>query len=179
MKSPIFIAALLAIGAATFAPTASHAQPHISVVINAAPPAPIYEVIPAPRRGQVWAPGYWEWRSHRHHWVPGHYIVARPGYVYAPPSWHHRGGRWVMEPSRWNRGPSHHYGPPPVYVRDHRDRDRDRWDRDHDRDRHHKHGRHHGRDRDRDGIRDKHDRDRDGDGVRNRHDRRPDNPHRY
>lgn len=175
MKSPILIAALIAIGAAAFAPTASQAQPHISVVIGTAPPAPIYEVVPAPRRGHVWAPGYWEWRTHRHHWVPGHYIVARPGYVYAPPSWHHRGGRWVMEPSRWNRGPSHHYGPPPVYVRDHRDRDR--WDR--DRDRHHKHDRHHGRDRDRDGIRDRHDRDRDGDGVRNRHDRRPDNPHRY
>lgn len=167
MKSPFLIAAVIAIGAAAFTPLASHAQPHISVVINTAPPAPVYEVIPAARRGYVWAPGFWEWRKHRHHWVPGHYVTARPGYVYAPPSWHHRGGRWVMEPSRWNRGPSHHYGPPPGHYRD-------------DRDRHHrKHDRHHGRDRDRDGIRDRHDRDRDGDGVRNRHDRRPDNPYRY
>ena len=173
MKSPILIAALIAVGAAAFTPLASHAQPHISVVINTAPPAPIYEVVPAPRRGYVWAPGFWEWRAHRHHWVPGHYISARPGYVYAPPSWHHRGGRWVMEPSRWNRGPAHHYGPPPGHYRDHRDRHHYKHDK------HVKHDRHHGRDRDRDGIRDRHDRDRDGDGVRNRHDRRPDNPHRY
>ena len=179
MKSPILLAALIAISAAALTPLASNAQPHVSVVISSAPPAPIYERIPAPRHGQVWAPGFWEWRAHRHHWVPGHYIVARPGYVYAPPSWHHRGGRWVMEPSRWNRGPSHHYGPPPVYVREHRDRDRDHWDRDRHHGRDRDRDRHHGRDRDRDGIRDKHDRDRDGDGVRNRHDRRPDNPYRY
>jgi hypothetical protein len=170
MKSPILIAALIAIGVAAFTPLASHAQPHISVVINTAPPAPVYEVIPAPRRGYVWAPGFWEWRKHRHHWVPGHYVTARPGYVYAPPSWHHRGDRWVMEPSRWNRGPAHHYGPPPGHYRDHGDRHHGKHD---------KHDRHHGRDRDRDGIRDRHDRDRDGDGVRNRHDRRPDNPYRY
>lgn len=75
-----------------------------------------------------------------------------------------------MEPSRWNRGPAHHDGPPPGHYRDHRDRHHYKHD---------KHDRHHGRDRDRDGIRDRHDRDRDGDGVRNRHDRRPDNPHRY
>ena len=109
-------------------------------------------------------------KAHRHHWVPAHYISARPGDVYAPPSWHHRGGRWVMEPSRWNRGPAHHYGPPPGHYRDHGDRHHRKHD---------KHDRHHGRDRDRDGIRDRHDRDRDGDGVRNRHDRRPDNPYRY
>lgn len=149
MKSPILIAALVALGAAAFTPLASNAQPHVSVVISTAPPPPIREVIPAPRRGHVWAPGYWEWRAHRHHWVPGHYVVARPGYVYAPPSWHHRGGRWVMEPSRWNRGPSHHHRPPP-HAKGHRD---------------HHHGPR-GRDRDRDGVPD-------------RHDRRPHNPHRY
>jgi hypothetical protein len=113
--------------------------------------------------------------------------------VYAPPSWHHRGNRWVMEPSRWNRGPGHHYGPQPVYVRGPDGYGRDRSYRDHhrDRDRHHGNGRGRGpdfdrdgipnyrdRDRDNDGIRNRHDRDRDGDGVRNRHDSRPDNPYR-
>lgn len=194
MKSPLILAALIAIGSAATIPLSAQAQPHVSVVISNAPPAPIYERIPGPRRGHVWAPGYWEWRGHRHDWVPGHYVVARPGYVYAPPSWHHRGNRWVMEPSRWNRGPAHHYGPQPVYVRGHDGYDRDRGYRDHrdrDRDRHHGNGRGRGpdfdrdgvpnyrdRDRDNDGIRNRHDRDRDGDGVRNRHDNRPDNPYR-
>jgi hypothetical protein len=177
MKSPFILAALIAIGAAATLPTTAHAQPHVSVVISNAPPAPIYERVPGPRHGYVWAPGYWEWRGHRHDWVRGHYVAARPGYVYAPPRWQHRGNRWVMEPSRWDRGPGRHYGPAPVYVRGHDGYDRDRGyhgrDR-HDRERHH--GR--GRDSDRDGIRDRHDRDRDGDGVRNRHDRRPDNPRR-
>jgi hypothetical protein len=178
MKFPFALAALVAISAAAYAPLPSLAQPHVSIVINTAPPAPIYERVPGPRHGHVWAPGFWEWRGHRHAWVPGHYVVARPGYVYAAPSWHHRGGRWVMEPSRWNRGPARHHGPAPVYVGGHRDHDRhDRYDRD----RHHGKDRHHGRgrDSDRDGIRNKHDRDRDGDGVRNKHDRRPDNPYRH
>lgn len=156
MQSPIILAALIALGAA-FAPLPSHAQPHVSVTISTAPPAPIYEAVPVVRSGHVWAPGYWEWRGRRHAWVPGHYIVARPGYVYAPPSWHHRGGRWVMEPSRWDRGPRH--APRPVHVvaphRDHHYRDRDRH---HDRDRDH-HGRGHGHGRDRD-----HDRHHDGRG---------------
>lgn len=167
MKLPIALAALITIGAA-FAPLPALAQPHISVIINTAPPAPIYERVPVARPGYVWAPGYWEWRGRRHDWIPGHYIAARPGYVYAPPSWHKRSGRWYMEPSRWDRGP--HRGPHhgPVHVRG-----PDRHD-------HHDRGRHHGRrDSDGDGVRDKHDRDRDGDGVRNKHDRRPDNPYRY
>ncbi|MEW7849811.1 thrombospondin type 3 repeat-containing protein [Massilia aurea] len=193
MKSPLILAALIAIGAAATIPLSAQAQPHVSVVISNAPPPPIYERVPGPRHGHVWAPGYWEWRGHRHDWVRGHYVVARPGYVYAPPSWHHRGNRWVMEPSRWNRGPGRHYGPAPVYVRGHDGYDRDRGYR--DRDRYHGNGNgngrgrgpdfdrdgipnHRDRDRDNDGVRNHHDRDRDGDGVRNRHDRRPDNPYR-
>lgn len=164
MKFPILLAALITVSAAAFTPLTAQAQPHVSVIINTAPPAPIYERVPGPRHGYVWAPGYWEWRSHRHAWVPGHYVSARPGYVYASPSWHHRGGRWVMEPQRWNRGPSHHYGPPPVYVRDHRDRDRDRH---HGRDRHDRNDRHDKHDRN-----DRHDRhDKHGRGHDRGHDR--------
>ena len=171
MKSPAFLlAALIAIGAAATAALPAQAQPHVSVIISNAPPAPIYERIPGPRRGHVWAPGYWEWRGNRHDWRPGHYVVARPGYVYAPPSWHHRGNRWVMEPSRWDRGPGRHHGHPPVYVRgpDRHDRDHDRGHRGRDRHDRDDRDRHHGRGRD-----------SDRDGVPNRHDRRPDNPYRY
>lgn len=152
MKFPIILAGLIALGAA-FAPLESQAQPHVSVTISTAPPAPIYERIPVVRSGYDWAPGYWEWRGRRHAWVPGHYIAARPGYVYAPPSWHHRGGRWVMEPSRWDRGPRH--GHRPVHVvggpRDHHYRDRDHHGRGHDRDHHpgRGHGKGHDRDHDR------------------------------
>jgi len=191
MKTALTFAALGLIGAAAYAPLPSNAQPHVSVIISSAPPAPIYERIPGPRRGYVWAPGYWQWRSQRHAWVPGHYIAARPGYVYAAPSWRQRGGRWYMEPSRWSR----HHGPAHVVAGGYRDHDR--YDRHERRGHGYGHGYQHGgrdgrwrdtdrdgipnhrdRDRDNDGISNRHDRDRDGDGVRNRHDRRPDNPYR-
>lgn len=173
MKRTLTFATLLALGACAYLPLPSMAQTSYSVVIRSAPPAPIYEAVPAPRRGYVWAPGHWEWRGHRHEWVQGYWITERPGYAYSAPAWSRRDGGWYYEPARWTP-----YG---------RDRDRDgipdrmEW-RGHDRDRdgipdryEHRRG---GRwDEDRDGIPNRYDRDRDGDGVPNRYDRAPDNRH--
>ena len=203
MKRTLSLAALIALGAA-FAPLPALAQADFRLYIGSAPPAPVYEVVPGPRHGYVWAPGYWEWRGHRHAWVPGRYIAARPGYVYAPPSWHQRQGRWYMEPARWtqygrdrdrdrdgipDRFERRSYAP--VYgggYRDGRDyyrdgRDYDRGGRRYDRDRYRDTDRdgipnRYDRDLDNDGIRNRHDRDRDGDGVPNRWDNRPENPYR-
>ena len=38
--------------------TPAAAQANLNVIIGAPPPAPVYEVVPAPRAGYVWAPGY-------------------------------------------------------------------------------------------------------------------------
>ena len=203
MKSTLALAALIALGAAT-APLPAMAQARFEVVIGSAPPAPIYERIPGPRHGYVWAPGYWEWRGHRHDWVPGRYIAARPGYAYAPPSWHQRRGGWYLEPARWTPyGPDRdrdgvpdrfeRRGYAPAYAgQGYYGYDRPRYDRDRDGipDRYERE-RYRGRDTDRDGVpnrydrdldndgvRNEYDRDRDGDGVRNRYDQRPDNPYR-
>jgi hypothetical protein len=164
------------------APTVANAQ--YSGIVSLAPPAPLHETIPAPRRGHVWAPGHWEWRTNRYVWVRGRWLEARRGYEYREPRWVQRGnGEWYMAGGNWERrGP---WG----------DRDRDgianRYDRDRDGD-----GipnardarpnlpdyaydqRRAGRfgpygDLDRDSIRNGYDRDRDGDGVRNRRDRFP------
>ncbi|MFL6675291.1 MAG: hypothetical protein ACJ8LG_18610 [Massilia sp.] len=175
MKRTLTFATLIALGAAAYAPLPSMAQTHLSVVVGSAPPAPMYERVPAPRRGYVWAPGHWEWRGHRHDWVGGYWVAERPGYVYSAPAWYQRDGGWYMEPARWSA-----YGG--------RDRDRDgipdrmEW-RGHDRDRDgipdRYERRHEGRwDEDRDGVPNRYDRDRDGDGVPNRYDSRPDNPYR-
>ena len=182
------LAALIALGAAAYAPLPSMAQ-NVELYIGSAPPAPLYERTPAVRRGYVWSPGYWDWRGHRHHWVPGSYIVERPGYVYAPPAWHQRGGRWTMQQGYWNpRGQGYHDG------RGHRDGYRDGYayrDRDRDGvpDRYERHGRmrdtdrdgvpnRYDRDLDNDGVPNRRDRDIDGDGIRNDRDHRPDNPYR-
>ena len=51
----------------------------------------------------MWAPGYWRPQGHRHAWVAGHWVKARPGYVYRQPVWSQHGGRWGYAPGRWDR----------------------------------------------------------------------------
>ena len=74
----------------------------MNVQFNAPPPVR-YEAVPAPRRGYVWAPGYWEPRGHRHVWRAGHWVQNRPGYVYRQPAWVQHGNRWDYRASRWDR----------------------------------------------------------------------------
>jgi hypothetical protein len=92
-----FLAASIAI-----VPGALQARTNISV--NIGPPPPIVEVVPPPRPGWVWAPGYWEWNGHRHVWVDGRWLHARHGYIWEPPHWVERHGRWYFEPGHWARG---------------------------------------------------------------------------
>lgn len=190
MKRSLTLATLIALGAAAYAPLPSMARTNVEVFIGTAPPAPLYERAPVARRGYAWVPGYWEWRGHRHHWIPGTYVVERPGYVYAPPAWHRRGGGWVMTQGHWSPRDRYYAGNDRYYDRHARYYGPDRgW---HDRDRRGPPPRHEGRrdydrdgvpnrydrDRDNDGIGNRHDRDRDGDGIRNRRDHNPDNPYR-
>ena len=74
------------------------------VDIEVAPPALREEVVPAARRGYVWAPGYWNYRGHRHVWVRGHWVRARHGYHWVPGHWDERGNhRWHFTAGRWDR----------------------------------------------------------------------------
>lgn len=157
MKRSLALATFLTLAAAAIAPLPSMAQSQYSIVVSSAPPAPVYEAVPAARPGYVWSQGHWEWRGYRHAWVPGVWVADRPGYVYSAPTWYRGDRGWYMEPARWERGRRDW---------DRRDWDRRDWDR-------------------RDGGRrdwDRHDArrwDRDGDGVPNRYDRAPDNWRRY
>ena len=78
------------------------ARPY-GVTIDVAPPPPREEMVPAPRRGYVWVPGYWDWRGQRHVWVRGTWVRARHGYVYAHPEWVQRDGHWVLRRGQWDR----------------------------------------------------------------------------
>jgi len=80
--------------AAALAATALPAEARTDLYVNFAPPAPRYEVVPAPRVGYVWAPGYWDWRHGRYYWVAGHWNRHRPGYYYEPVRWAYRDGRY-------------------------------------------------------------------------------------
>jgi hypothetical protein len=101
MRKSIIATAFAAatLGAAAF-PAA--ARTSVDLYVNVGPPpAPLYEVVPAPRVGFTWIPGYWVWLGHRHVWVMGHYVWARPGYVYHTPHWYERGGRWYVAQGGW------------------------------------------------------------------------------
>ncbi len=79
MKKLIVIGSLAAatLGAAAL-PAA--ARTNVDLIVDVAPPAPLFEPVVVPRAGFVWVPGYWDWRHGRHYWVRGHYMRHRPGY---------------------------------------------------------------------------------------------------
>jgi hypothetical protein len=93
--------AVLVAAAVAFPPAASAAR--VNVELNFGPPPPIVETVPPPRVGYVWAPGYWEYRDHDHHWVRGHWIHERRGYAWAGPRWEEHNGRWRFEDGHWER----------------------------------------------------------------------------
>ncbi len=92
------LAALLAASIGAFAVPAA-----AEIYVNIAPPAPRHEVVPAPRAGYVWVPGYYDWRGNRHVWVRGNWQRQRHGYYWHPNRWTERDGRWWLEKGRWDR----------------------------------------------------------------------------
>jgi hypothetical protein len=156
-----FAASLLSVGAA-----------QAQIYVEVAPPAPRYEVAPAPRAGHVWVPGHYEWRGGEYSWVSGHWVTERPGYTYREPRWVQRAnGQWYMVGNSWERGPYGDRDHDGVANRYDRDRDGDGIPNRYDNNRRNRMGPN--ADLDRDGIANRYDRDIDGDGVRNRNDDYP------
>jgi hypothetical protein len=91
--------AALGIGA-SLSPGIGSARAYIDIDI--AQPKPAYEIVPAPRRGYVWAPGYWGWRHHKHYWVGGHWVRARHGHHWVGARWADHHGRWRFEAGHWD-----------------------------------------------------------------------------
>ena len=79
------------------------AQAASVVYVQIGPPPMREEIIPAPRRGYAWAPGYWRWHNQQHVWVNGNWVRERPGYRYITPQWQENNGRWNMRSGRWDR----------------------------------------------------------------------------
>lgn len=92
--------------AAIFASTLGAALPaaaRVDLFVNVAPPAPVYEPVPAPRVGWVWAPGHWDWRHGHYVWIGGRWMRERHGYVYMPGAWVAQNGHYYWHEPRWNR----------------------------------------------------------------------------
>jgi hypothetical protein len=96
---------LLAVAlAGSFAvPLAAHAE-GINFNVDIAPPAPVYEQMPA-REGYVVTPGYYRYdqERHAHTWVKGEYQPARKGEHYVAPEWRQQEGRYGFSEGRWEK----------------------------------------------------------------------------
>jgi hypothetical protein len=109
-RTPLKLALLAGLGltfaGAIYAPPAA-AQTRVAVGINVgiAPPPQRFERAPPPRRGYVWAPGYWRWnaRAHRHVWIDGSWVMVRAGRHYRPAHWVRHGHDWRFRPGYWGR----------------------------------------------------------------------------
>ena len=93
------VTAMLVVAAGV--PVAGQAA-RVDVDITVAPPAERVEVVPAPRSGYVWAPGYYRWDGGHHIWVKGHWIREREGHHWVAHRWEQRGDRWHFEEGHWD-----------------------------------------------------------------------------
>ena len=93
--------------------TPAFARVNFNFDVEVAPPPARVEVVPAPRPGYVWAPGYWALEGGRHVWRGGHWVVVRPGYYWVPERWVEyrgpRGPHWHFAPGHWERAHRHRY----------------------------------------------------------------------
>ncbi len=91
-------------------PVYTYPYPATTVLVQPAPPAPIAEVIPAPREGYAWAPGHYEWRNGQYVWIAGEWMLARPGFAWRAGHWEQAiDGSWQFVAGNWVRTDDYAY----------------------------------------------------------------------
>lgn len=70
------------------------------VEVQSPPPALQVETMPTAPSGQVWIPGYYDYKDGQYAWVAGHLEPQREGYVYVAPRYEN--GKYYV--SRWDDG---------------------------------------------------------------------------
>jgi hypothetical protein len=85
-----------------YSSTPVYGYPGQNVIVQTAPPAPIYEAVPAPREGYIWAPGHYAWDNGRYIWRGGEWVASRPGYAWQAAHWEQRNdGSWFLVGGSW------------------------------------------------------------------------------
>jgi len=82
---------------------AANADTDFRINVQVGPPAVVYEPVPAPRTGYVWAQGYWDYDHGKHVWRKGHWEHVRKGERWANGHWQEHEGHWVLERGHWER----------------------------------------------------------------------------
>src|SRR5258708_2494081 len=103
MRLPVLLlASALFISAAGCVSSPPPPHRHALVEVRVRPPAPRVVVVPATRRGYVWAPGYWRWNGNAHVWIDGRWLRERRGEHWVPAHWEEgRRGYWHFEEGHW------------------------------------------------------------------------------
>ncbi len=66
------------------------------------PPPPRVVIVPEPRDGYVWQPGYWTRQDGDWAWVDGQWIPARQDAQWVPTHWEQTpDGQWRLVPGQW------------------------------------------------------------------------------
>lgn len=104
MKRVLYTAAAIILGTASVIPAHALAQTSVNIIVRDAPPPPRYEAVPAPHRGYIWSPGYWNWNGRRYVWAPGHWERVRAGYSYQRPQWQRTNNGWQLNRGGWLHG---------------------------------------------------------------------------
>ena len=110
-RTPLKLALLAGLGlsfaGAMYAPpAAARTQVAVGVRIGVAPPPPRFERVPPPRRGYVWAPGYWRWNASRPSSCVGRRHLgagACPATITARRTGCMHGRDWRFQPGVWGR----------------------------------------------------------------------------
>jgi hypothetical protein len=91
----------IALASALVAPLAVQAASVI--IVDVAPPAPVYEERMPAREGFIITPGYYRYDTERrqHTWVKGDYLAERRGERYIAPEWRAQDGRYQFNEGRW------------------------------------------------------------------------------
>jgi hypothetical protein len=59
-------------------------------------------IVPEPRPGYVWQPGYWALEGEEWVWVDGRWDIDRDGYAWQPAHWESQpDGTWRFFPGQW------------------------------------------------------------------------------
>jgi hypothetical protein len=77
-----------------------------AVIVSALePPAPRVVIVPAPREGYAWQPGYWTRQDDQWFWVDGSWVAQRPQQQWVPTHWEQSNdGSWRLIQGQWVAG---------------------------------------------------------------------------